>query len=299
MTTSKKASRKPTNRKSDPNKVEAAKAEVKALIEKMEAGVAELQSSEGWTKWLQFQANLYTYSWNNTWLIAVQCPGASIVMGYRKWQELGRQVKKGEKSIRILAPSFRKVEDKETGESKSILAYFRSVPVFDVSQTEGDEIPAPCHMLEGGDEGLFDALKAYSEAQGVPVELEDIQGPVNGYYDCVGKFIRVKSSNAPAQQAKTLAHEIAHSLLHSDLSRDEQSRGDRELEAESVAYIVCHHFGLDTGDYSFGYVAHWKKDEAKDGLKKSAKRIADAAKQIIEALEGATATAEEPEMAAA
>lgn len=276
-------------RRKNSKSLDEKKAEVQGLLDKLEEGIEDVRTSEGWAKWLTFQASLYRYSWNNTMLIAAQCPGASIVMGYRKWQAQGRQVHKGEKALKILAPSFRKVkvENTETGEvtEESRLMYFRAVSVFDVSQTEGDELPAPCKQLEGGDESLFDALKAQSEKRGVPVRLESIPSAANGYYDCIGKFIAVEESNAPAQRAKTLAHEIAHSMLHSDLSRDEQSRGDRELEAESVAFIVCQHFGLDTSGYSFGYVAHWKGDEAVKGLKASANRIAKAAKTIIEALE--------------
>ena len=230
-------------------------------------------------------------------LIALQCPGASTVMGYRAWQAQGRQVRKGEKSIKILAPCFRKVENKETGEDEKKLVYFRTVAVFDVSQTEGEEVPSPCQRLEGGDSELFDRLRAYSEKQGVDVELISIPGSTNGYYDCVGRHIRIEKTNSQAQQTKTLAHEIGHSLLHSDLSRDEQSREDRELEAESVAFVVCAHFGLDTSSYSFGYVAHWKGEGAKEGLKKSAKRIADAAKKIINALEGTSEEEAEKEAA--
>jgi hypothetical protein len=285
-------------RKFQSKSPEEKKAEVQDLLGKLEAGVESLRTSEGWAKWLTFQASLYRYSWNNCMLIAMQLPVASVVMGYRAWQDKGRQVKKGEKAIRILAPCFKKVADKETGKEESKLVYFRCVPVFDVSQTEGEAIPAPCTKLEGSDQGLFDALKAYSEARKVPVRLEAVMSGANGYYDCIGKFIAVEQKNAPAQQAKTLAHEVAHSILHTDLSKDEQSREDRELEAESVAFIVCQHFGLDTSSYSFGYVATWKGEGAKDSFRKSAKRIADAAKAIIEALEGTVDEEESLENAA-
>jgi len=271
--------------------VEAKKAEVQGLLDRLEEGVESVRSSEGWAKWLRFQSSLYRYSWNNTMLIAMQCPGASFVMGFRKWQEHDRQVRKGEKSIKILAPCFRKRTNEKTGEEESVLAFFRTVSVFDVSQTDGEELPLPCQPLEGGDSGLFAALKAHSEKRGVPVRSESISGGAHGYYDCVGKFIAVESSNSQAQQAKTLAHEIAHSKLHADFSRDEQTRGDRELEAESVAFIVCNHFGLETGEYSFAYVANWKGDGAVEGLKKSASRIAKAAKEIIEAVEEAASKA--------
>lgn len=282
-----KRTKKAPRRKSAAN-VEAKKAEVQSLLAKLEEGVESIRTSGGWATWLKFQASLHNYSWNNCMLIAMQCPGASVVMGFNAWKDNGRHVRKGEKGIRILAPCFRKVEDKETGEESRKLVFFRTVSVFDVSQTDGEEIPAPCQKLEGGDQGLFDALKGCSERSGVPVRLEAVSGSANGYYDCVGKFIAIEETNSVAQQTKTLAHEIAHSILHNDLSRDEQSRSDRELEAESVAFVVCAHFGLDSSDYSFGYVANWKGDGAKEGIKKSAKRIADAAKKIIEAVEAAT-----------
>lgn len=293
----KKTSRKSSRKTSSPEAIEAKKAEVQDLLAKLEAGVEEVRTSEGWANWLKFQAALYNYSWNNCMLIALQCPGASVVMGYRSWQALGRQVRKGEKGIRILAPCFRKVEAEDGSEEKK-LVFFRTVSVFDKSQTEGEDIPAPCQPLEGGDEELFNRLRTYSESRNVEVRVEAVPGSANGYYDCVGKFVVVDEANSPAQQTKTLAHEIAHSLLHSDLSRDEQSRDDRELEAESVAFVVCAHFGLDSSDYSFGYVASWKGDKAKEGLKKSAKRIADAAKKIINALEGEGASEEAEQEAA-
>jgi antirestriction protein ArdC len=290
MTTKTKTRKSP--RKSAKS-AEAKKAEVQGLLTKLEEGIESVRTSEGWTQWLKFQASLYRYSWNNCMLIALQCDNPSIVMGFNAWLDNGRNVRKGEKGLRILAPCFRKVTNEETGEDDKKLVYFRSVSVFDVSQTEGDEIPSPCQKLQGGDEELFNTLKACSERSGVPVRLEAVSGSANGYYDCCGKFIAIEETNSVAQQTKTLAHEIAHSILHSDLSRDEQSRGDRELEAESTAFVVCAHFGLDSSDYSFGYVANWKGDEAKDGLKKSAKRIADAAKKIIEAVESASEEAAE------
>jgi antirestriction protein ArdC len=272
-------------RKYNKKSVETKKAEVKGLLDKLEEGVENLRTSEGWAQWLKFQSSLYSYSWNNCILIAAQCPNASVVMSFKAWKDNGRHVSLGQKGLKILAPCFRKRENKETGEKESVLAFFRTVSVFDLSQTEGEDLPSPCEKLVGGDSGLFESLKTLSEARSTPVRLEAIPGSVNGYYDCIGKFIAIEESNAPAQQAKTLAHEIAHSILHSDKSKAEQTRGDRELEAESVAFIVCNHFGLDTSDYSFGYVANWKGEDAKAVLKKSAKRIADAAKAIIEGLE--------------
>jgi len=266
--------------------VKEKKDEVRGLLKKLEDGVKGIGSSDEWIRWLEFQARLHNYSFSNCMLIALQCDNASLVMGFKAWKAYGRSVKKGEKALRILAPCFKKV--KENGKEISKLVYFRSVPVFDVSQTEGDEIPSPCKELEGDDNALFNRLLDYSESRGVEVSVEPIPsrlGGANGYYDLTSRSIAIEKTLSPAQKAKTLAHEIAHSIMHADLSRDEQSREDRELEAESVAFIVCHHFGLDASSYSFGYVASWKGEGAEKGIKESAKRIADTASKIIEALE--------------
>jgi antirestriction protein ArdC len=257
------------------------KQEVKQLLTKLESGIAKLQTSEGWKSWLSIQSRLHNYSWNNTILILSQCPNATAVMGYQQWKHLGRQVRKGQKSIRILAPCFKKIEN-DKGEKEKKLMYFRVVAIFDISQTDGPEIPK-AGEIEGTDNGLFEQLKAYSETNGVSVEVEEISTTANGYYDRKENRIAIKAGMPDAQSARVLAHEIAHSMLHAD--SDDAERGDKELEAESVAFIICSHFGIETKDYSFPYVSSWTGAKGLEKLKRSAGRITKAASKIIEAIE--------------
>lgn len=273
---------------------EEKRAEVKALLGDLKEGVKTLVGSEEWTKWLTFKSRFHNYSFRNTLLIAFQSPDATHVAGYQAWKKLGRQVRKGELGIRILAPNgvarFKKEVTKANGETEEkefSFMRFRAVSIFDVSQTDGEELPkAPgSSKLEGGDLGLIEALKAYSESNGCPVTFKPIEGSANGVYYTMKHCIEVDSTKSPAQKAKTLAHEIGHSLLHKGMLAETLGRDDKELEAESVAYIVCNHFGLKTADYSFGYLAHWKGKGADKGFAESAERICNTAKDVIEALE--------------
>jgi len=273
---------------------EEKRAEVKALLGDLKEGVENLVNSEEWTKWLGFRSKFHSYSFRNTLLIGFQCPSATQVAGYQAWKKLGRQVRKGEKGIRILAPSgvarFKKEVTNSAGEVEEkeySFTRFRAVSIFDVSQTDGDELPkAPGSCkLEGEDGGLIEVLKVYSEANGCPVVFKPIEGGAHGAYYPLEHRIEVDSTNPQAQQAKTLAHEIGHSLLHKGMLATTVARDDKELEAESVAFIVCKHFGLETAEYSFSYLAHWKGKGADKAFAESAKRICDTANTIIEALE--------------
>lgn len=271
--------------------------EVKTLFGDLKEGVKALVDSEKWTKWLNFKSHFHNYSFNNLLLITIQCPHVTHVAGFQAWKKMGRQVRRGEKGIRILAPNgvarFKKEytnADGETEEREISFMRFRAVSVFDVSQTDGEELPkAPgSDKLEGGDLGLIKILKAYSEANGCPVTFQPIEGGANGVYYTMEHRIEVDSTKSPAQRAKTLAHEIGHSLLHRGMTAATVARDDKELEAESIAYIVCNHFGLETADYSFGYLAHWKGKAADKGFHESAERICNTAKDVIETLEKAT-----------
>jgi len=271
---------------------------VKEALEQLEQGISKLTSSEEWATWLKAQASFHHYSINNVILILMQMPHASRVASYETWRKLGRWVRKGEKAIAILAPvGFRFNatvidKDQETGEQKerkirSGANRFKCVPVFDVSQTDGPPLPKLARQLQGDDDnGLFDQLQAWSESRGVPVKVEATGSTANGYYDPAGNFIVISPDLAPVQQVKTLAHEISHSLLHRDADY-RHTRPDCELEAESVAYVVLHHFGVDSGDYSFGYVAGWQGggEKAIKALKATAANIQKAARDIIDGLE--------------
>ena len=279
--------------------IESKKDEVKGLLDTLTANVKALSSSDDWKKYLKFQTFFRRYSFNNVLLISIQCPNATAVAGYRTWQKAGRQVKKGAKSIKILAPIVRKFNVKaendqgqmEETEKKSL--YFRAVPVFDVSQTEGEPLPTAqrCTLLSGNEAEAaeaFDTLLSFASDLGYKVEDEKLAEGLNGYVDfSAAKRIVLRAGNPKLQKAKTLAHEIAHVLLHStpearkDINHD--SSDYREVEAESVAFCVMNAFGLDSGSYSFGYVATWSGGDAKK-IQQSASRIQKAVCQILDAV---------------
>lgn len=265
-------------------------------LKTLEEGILKLVESGEWTCYLKMQAAFHRYSFANTMLILAQCPDATKVAGFKTWQKLGRQVRKGEKALWILAPRTFKpkpdadADDEGAGEevepSKSIVVSFRPVGVFDVSQTDGDDLPNPVRKLTGDDGGLLARMKTWAEAWGCPVTIADVEGSANGFYEPDRHAITVRAGMAPVQQLKTLVHELAHAHLHRDIEVYRAHRGDCELEAESVAFVVLHHFGVDAGDYTFGYVTGWQGggDEAIASLKLCAKRIQSTAKGIIEGI---------------
>jgi len=256
---------------------------VQDLFKKIEEGIKAVTSSEEWKRVLDFQARFHNYSFNNTLLILSQCPHASYVAGYRDWQKRGRQVKKGEKGIYILAPL--NVKDKETDEYK--IVGFRSVAVFDISQTSGDDIPEVARKLTTDNfAGIVDAVLRVIESEGVSVTFESIPGRSNGYYDSIAKKIVIEQGLAKDQQVKTLIHELAHHLLHGAHEDKQIPREQKEIEAESVAYIVCSYMGLDSAEYSFGYVAQWGSGLGSvDILRQAGSRIQKTAADIIGKLE--------------
>lgn len=258
-------------------------------LTKLESGIQQLLSSSNWQNYLKTQSRFHNYSFNNTVLILMQLPLATRVAGFNTWKQLRRSVNKGEKSISILAPLKYKqeVEDPKTGDTTQHFGIrgFKKVSVFDISQTTGEDLPEPpVSPLHGDDQGLFEQLQHFSDQRGWLVKLEPLGG-ANGVCRFGSQTISIDPKLSPLHRAKTLAHEIAHSLLHGDAQYTEH-RGDKELEAESVAFIVLDHFGLDSGDYSFGYVASWQTDkDAVAQLREVGQRIQGAAKQIIDALE--------------
>jgi hypothetical protein len=184
-----------------------------------------------------------------------------MVAGYRRWQELGRQVRRGERSIRILAPVIVKKED-DDGDERRVVVGFRGTGVFDVSQTDGPELDVAPHLVAGdAPSGLWDALAAQVQAQGFALERGSCGG-ANGSTDFTARTVRVRDDVSAAQAAKTLAHELAHVRLHGpDRVRYFACRGRCEVEAESVAYVVTGWAGLPTEEYSFPYVAHWAESD--------------------------------------
>lgn len=269
------------------------------ILERLTAGIAELTTSEAWERWLRFQSRFHHYSAQNVLLIQMQRPDATRVAGFHAWLKLGRHVRKGEKGIAILAPVTRRTrdEDEQGGEDvvRKAVVGFRATYVWDVAQTDGDALEEPpVHRLTGADPmGLFEKLSLVAREIGYTVEDEYLSGGVNGDCSVDERRIRIEVRNDPAQQVKTLAHELAHALLH-DAEHRTLARPLKELEAESAAFVICSALGVRTDDYSFGYVATWAGggDQAVAGIKASAGRIQQAAHRVLSRLE-------EPEKAAA
>lgn len=253
------------------------KPDVHALVEQLSRGVAELGDEGKWQEFLRAQARFHQYSFANTMLILQQCPAASTVAGFNAWRRLGRTVRRGERAIWIVAPVLARSPSSRARE----VAGFRRVAVFDLSQTEGAELVTVCEPLEGDDEyGWFSVLAGVAASLGFDVEKGVLAAGVFGDCTYVTRRIRIAEAASPAQAVKTLAHELAHALLHEHTD----DRPLAELEAESVAYIVCQSLGLDTKQYSFGYVATWAggTSVALGAIKASGGRIADTARTIID-----------------
>ena len=287
---------------------------LKEITDRLEQGITELFESERYKEYLRVMSKFHNYSFNNTLLIAMQKPDASLVAGFSSWKNnFGRNVMKGEKGIKIIAPSpftvKQEVEktDPQTGkpvigkdgkpvtEEKEIkVPAYKVVSVFDVSQTEGRELPdIAVNELTGDVDRFNDFFAALEQASPVPVGFEKIEGGAHGYYHLEEKRIAIDEGMSDLQTLKTAIHEIAHAKLHDiDLNapKEEQKprvdRRTREVEAESVAYTVCQHYGLDTSDYSFGYVAGWSSGKELAELRGSLETIRSTAAEMINAIDG-------------
>ncbi|HCQ5592600.1 TPA: ImmA/IrrE family metallo-endopeptidase [Clostridioides difficile] len=275
---------------------ESREEKMSALQEKLMSGVKEIYESGKWAEYIAVMSRFPHYSINNCILIASQCPEASYVCGYKKWNEFNRNVVKGESGIMIFAPIKGKVqveepiydannhpvlnEDGTQAKEKVEREYksFRPCYVFDVSQTEGDPLPTLANQLNDGVEDfekLKDALMAVSP---VPISFEDIPGSANGYYAPKSEKIVVQSDMSQLQTIKTMIHEIAHATLGHGGEDDKWDKESKEVQAESTAFWVAGMLGLDTSDYSFGYIAGWSKDREITELKENLdliKRTAD------------------------
>lgn len=267
--------------------------QIKDITDRLEEGVKGVFESDKYREMLKCMSKFHHYSLNNCLLIAMQYPAATLVAGYQTWKkEFDRQVRRGEKGIRILAPCKYKVEKKIKGKTEPEVVEitgFRVVNVFALEQTDGKELPViGVDELTGDVDGyhkFFDALKDICP---VPICAEDIQGGAKGYYDDAAKLIAIQSGMSQMQTIKTMIHEISHQRLHSKENMDEEKLPDRstkEVEAESIAYTVCSHFGLDTADYTFGYVAGWSSGKDTKELKSSLERIRVTADEMITAID--------------
>lgn len=236
----------------------------KEIYSRIENGIIDLLSSNKFKEYLSFAARFRSYSFFNTILIYSAMPEATFVAGMRKWNELGRKIIKGQKSIKIFAPTFRKmkevVTDEQTGEetektTESIFGYIM-VPVFDVSQTEGKEIPSITSNF-GSDTELLNVVKNIYNNK-YPIEEMTLNSSLGGYTD--GKKIVLNSGRSEEQRLKTLIHEVAHCEL-GHVQDKEKERKIKEIEAEITAYIVSDYLKIDSSDYSFGYLASWSRKD--------------------------------------
>ncbi len=254
-------------------------------LDMIRTGVQDLLTSEGWKEALAFRQRFHRYSLFNTLLIRSQRPAASYVAGYRAWLELGRQVQKGEKGIRILAPITKR--DKDTDDQR--IVGFRFVSVFDIDQTKGEPAPelARPQVLSGDSDeiqALTRRLETYLRERDVSVSYVYDLGGANGTFTPSENSIRVLHELPPLQALKTLAHEAAHYELEHTSTADEHRRSFGELEAETTAFLILNEFGLDASGYSFAYLAHWSIDEDLDDLIKAGDRAARVATRLSEAI---------------
>ena len=273
-------------------------AETQALHDKLTAQVEALTRSDEWMRFLKFAGSFHAYSFNNLILILAQRPDASQVAGFRKWQELGRQVRKGERGIKIFGFSTKKVtaEDPDTGEETTRkIPRFPLLTVFDITQTDpiddSQTVEHPARGLTGtGPDGVWEAVTAWLVDEGWTVTQEPIAGAANGYTLPRERKVIVDNGLSDAQAIKTLLHEAAHVVLHEDLASSDYHahRGIWETEAESVAYVLAAMAGLDTSAYSVGYVATWAQGDT-DVLRDTAARVLAAVHTLASVVEPADA----------
>lgn len=306
MATTKTRTRKTVSPAERERRAEARKEQTEALHAKLVDQVAALQEDGAWDRYLEFAGSFHQYSLNNLLLILAQHPTADAVAGFNQWLEKGRQVRKGEKAIRIYGYSTRKIteEDPNTGEREekrvpyfpilSVFAFDQTDPIEEVTDFQRSknakartwaeaEADNPVRLLEGADEAQIGqhVINHLTEA-GWTVEFEEILNGSNGYAVLDGtKRIAVRHDLAPAATAKTLLHELAHSRLHSPEDVSGEARMLAEIEAESVAFVVAGALGLDTSDYSTGYVVGWAHGDM-ERVRRTAERVVKTAHQILE-----------------
>ena len=266
------------------------------LLADLHAGIATLTEGDEWRRFLDVGRRFHRYSFLNTLAILVQRPDATRVAGYRRWQQVGRQVRRGERGIRILAPVTARQQPstpedapentpESTEEHPLVVRGFRVARVFDVRQTDGDPLPEPpVHALTGdAPDGLVDDLRRIIEREGFAYAVDALPGHPGAYgvTDYAARTVTVRPDLAPAQQAKTTAHELGHVLLHHPA--DDLGRERREVEAESVAYVVCAAHGLPTDAYSLGYVAGWSGGDL-NVVRATGERVLSCARRVLDSL---------------
>ena len=288
------------------------KQKVKEITDRLEEGLKELFEGEKYKSYLNTMSKFHNYSANNIQLIEMQCPDATYVAGYKAWQRnFERHVNKGERGIRILAPAPYKIKEEQEKidpvtnepvldrdgmpvmeEVEIKIPAFRVVTVFDYSQTDGKELPGlGVNELHGDVERYRDFMEALERVSPVPIRYEEMEGDRKGYFIDLSRPIAIKEGMSEAQTAKTGVHEVAHAKLHAREAEQDtekavyKDRETKEVEAESVAYTVCQHFGIDTSDYSFGYIAGWSSGKEMPELKSSLDTIRRTSSELIKGIE--------------
>ena len=278
-----------------------------SIMQSLESGVEELFTSNRYQEFLKTMAKFHNYSFNNTMLIAMQRPDATLVTSYKNWQSMGRQVMKGEKGITIIAPApYKKMKEKEvldenqrpimgtdgkpkTEQVEVTVPHFKAVTVFDIAQTSGEPIQtlAP-ELLTAAVQDFDSFMQAIQKISPVPIRFDEIDGNANGYYHNADKEIVIKKGLSESQTLKTAIHETVHAKLHDKEIMEslgvEKDRLTKEVEAESVAYCVCSSFGLDASDYSFPYIAGWSSSREMKEMKASMDVIRKTAGEMIDQL---------------
>ena len=285
----------------EKTKTNTAAERVKELTDKLESGVKEVFESEQYKNYLKAMSKFHSYSFGNVMLILMQCPHASLVAGFHKWKkDFGRSVKKGERGIQILAPCpYKKFVDRETEkpdgtkEVENVLVVrqgFKVAYVFDVSQTEGRELPSyGVDKLTGDVQHYDEFYKAIEDIAPVPIIFRPATDHSEGCYNHKEQKIYINEGLSQIQTISVMIHEISHAILHAlpvengeIKGKHEKDRRTREVEAESVAYVVCQHFGIETGDSSFAYVTSWSKNKELPELKASLECISKTATKMVE-----------------
>jgi hypothetical protein len=273
-----------TDRESSPNREDR----LTELHDRLAEGVERLQTSEGWQQLLEGASRLHRYSFNNVMLLLSQMETVSSVAGFKAWQRAGRQVRKGERGLWILAPNTRRleVEDEQTGETQKVtkLSGFRAIPVWDITQTDGPELPQPVTLSGDAPAALWDGLVGVLAERGYRVERTEIPGGAKGDTSPDG-LTRIDPRGTPLEQLAVLFHETAHVLLGhlEEIDLYQVHRGRFEVEAESVAFIGMTASGLEVGDWSFEYAAGWSRRNP-DLVQETATKVVKVANQLLDAL---------------
>lgn len=283
------------------------KDQVTEITEKLETGIRDMMNSDDYKNYLKTMSKFTNYSFNNSLLIAMQCPEASYVAGYRSWEaNFERHVNKGEKAIKILAPAPYKIEreqDKIGSDGKVMknadgstikervevtIPAFKAINVFDVSQTSGKELPSiGVNQLDGTVEGYSDFMRALESFSPAPITFENIENGAHGYFSPSENRIVIQEGMSELQTCKTALHEVTHSILHNKDADKEMApdRNTKEVQAESVAYTVACHYGLDVSEYSFGYISGWSSDKELKELQSSMETIRQTARDMISGID--------------